>query len=140
MPPAGGPPPGYPPAGGYGQAGAAGSGFGGLSASDDKTWILVSHFGGAALDVFTAGVFGWVAPLIAMLVQGPKSPLVRAHAVEALNFQITWAVVVLVGGVITCGFGFAFLWIVPVIFAVIAGVKANNGEAYSYPVTVRLIK
>ena len=86
-------------------------------------------------------MFGWVAPLIAMLVQGPKSPLVRAHAVEALNFQITWAVVAVVGGVITCGFGFAFLiWIVPVIFAVIAGVKANNGEPYSYPVTVRLIK
>jgi uncharacterized Tic20 family protein len=75
-----------------------------------------------------------------MLAEGPKSATVRAHAVEALNFQITWAVICLIGGTITCGFGFIVLWIVPLIFALIAGSKANSGEAYQYPASIRLIK
>jgi uncharacterized Tic20 family protein len=140
VPPAGGPPPGYPP-GGYGQPGAAPSGgIGGFSATDEKTWLLITHFGAAVGAVVGAGLLGWVAPLIAMLVEGPKSPTVRAHAVESLNFQLTWSVIALVGGVITCGVGFALVWIVPLIFAIIGGIKATNGEFYQYPVSVRLIK
>ena len=100
----------------------------------------MTHFGAAAGVFFSAGLLGWIAPLVAMLAEGPKSPTVRAHAVEALNFQLTWAIICLVGGTITCGFGLIVLWIVPLIFSIIAGVKASNGEFYRYPATIRFIK
>jgi uncharacterized Tic20 family protein len=114
----------------------------GYANSDEKTWALIAHFGGI--------IVGFIAPLVALLVKGNDSPTVRAHAVEALNFQITWNVALIVAQIIAVCSAFAtggalfFLplvaWAVIVIFSVIAGLKANEGQLYKYPVTVRLVK
>ena len=40
---------------------------------------------------------GFVAPLIVLLVFGPRSAYVRAHAVESLNFNLTWLLYAIVG-------------------------------------------
>jgi uncharacterized protein len=110
----------------------------GYANSDEKTWALLAHFGGIVL--------GFVAPLIAFLVKGNESPTVRAHSLQALNFQITWGIATIVAfilGVVTCGL-LAWLpivtWLVIVIFSVIAGMKANEGVLYKYPVSIELIK
>jgi uncharacterized Tic20 family protein len=153
-PPAGG----YPPGGGYPGGGGGyppGGGYGGPSGyanPDEKTWALIAHWGGAA-GAFIAIWLGFVAPLVAMMGRGTQSPTVRAHAVEALNFHLTWIgvsvalfLVLCCGTVVTLGIGgvFFFLmgapWLVAVIFGIIGGVKANDGQLYRYPMTVRLIK
>jgi hypothetical protein len=90
---------------------------------------------------------GWIAPLIALAARGNQSPLVRAHAVEALNFQLTWLVVNIIAFVLAvCGsilivplILFA-VPVVPIIVGIVAGTKAMNGEPYRYPLTVRMIK
>lgn len=132
------PPPAYgtPPTGGttygggaYGAPGAAPVGY---ANSDEKTWALIAHFGGI--------VVGFLAPLIAMLVKGDESPTVRAHAVEALNFQITWAVIILVATTVTCGFGIVIAYPIMIILAVMGGIKANEGTLWRYPAIFRLIK
>jgi uncharacterized Tic20 family protein len=123
---------------GYQQPGAYGGGPVGYVNSDEKTWALVAHFGGILL--------GFIAPLIALLAKGNESPTVKAHANEALNFHITWGVAMIIGWVLAaCSLGFLFFlpllaWLFIVIFAIIAGMKANSGELYRYPATVRLIK
>jgi hypothetical protein len=104
----------------------------------------VAHFGGAAGAFIGAGCSGWIAPLVALLVRGNQSPTVRAHAVAALNFQLLWSIIAIVGWILTCiviGFfvGIA-AWLIATIIGVIAGVKASNGEAYRYPMTMSLIK
>jgi uncharacterized Tic20 family protein len=143
------PPPSYPPPGaGYGAPpyGTPGYGPPGPASSEDRTWVLFAHFGGA-LGVFLLwGWGGWIAPLIALAGRGNQSPLVRAHAVEALNFQLTWLLADLVALVIAvCGAVFIVpllllaLPVVPIVFGIIAGVKAMNGEPYRYPLTLRLI-
>ncbi|WP_233514053.1 DUF4870 domain-containing protein, partial [Micromonospora craterilacus] len=144
-PPGGYPPPGGQPGVGYptGGYGAPGGGFG---SNEDKTWILIAHFGGPLGVVVGGGLFGWVAPLIAMMTRGQQSPVVRAHSVAALNFQLTWAVVGLLSWVltaITCGILFfvpMIVWVVPVIFGIIAGVKANDGTLYAYPMSYAFVK
>ncbi|MEU8231357.1 DUF4870 domain-containing protein [Actinoplanes sp. NPDC048967] len=144
-----GPPPGSG-AGGYGPPGAYGQQPGGYPpggyapGNDDKTWILVAHFGGAAGAFLGGGCSGWIAPLVALLAKGNQSPVVRAEAVKALNFQILWSIIAIVGWVLTCiviGFfvGIA-AWAIATIFGIVAGVKANNNEPYNYPMTVSLIK
>jgi uncharacterized Tic20 family protein len=40
---------------------------------------------------------------------------------------------------VTCGIG-AIGFLFPVIMAIIAGVKAANGEPFRYPLTVRVVK
>lgn len=145
-----GPPPssggGYgPPPGGYNQP-PPGYGYGGAPAAgqDDKTWIAVAHFGGAAGAFISGGVAGWIAPLVAYLARGQQSPAVRAESVKALNFQILWSIIGLVGWITACiiigWLAVAAAWIIGTVFGVIAGAKANNNESYNYPMTVSIIK
>jgi Uncharacterized protein conserved in bacteria len=116
----------------------------GYASSEEKTWALVAHFGGAAGMFLFGAVFGWVAPLIAMLAKGNQSATVRAHAVNALNFQITWSIVAAVGWVLACiviGFIPVLLaYAMGIIFGIIAGLKANEGQIYSYPASLKLVK
>ena len=123
-----------PPPGGYGDPGApppGAPGTGQLSQSDERLWAMLSQIG--------AVVIGFIAPLIVLLVQGDKSPFVRAHAVESLNFQITLLIVGIPLTIITCGIG-AIIFVVGWVFEIIAGIKANNGEEYRYPVNIRMVK
>lgn len=151
-PPAGGYPPpgggGYPPAGGgYPQQGAyygGGAGPAGYANNDEKTWALVAHFGGALGAFIGGGAGGWIAPLVALIVKGNESPTVRAHAVQALNFQILWSIIAIIGYITICVVVGIFIaiaaWLVAVIFGIVAGVKANNGEFYNYPMSIKLVK
>ncbi|MBM2621707.1 DUF4870 domain-containing protein [Actinoplanes sp. LDG1-06] len=140
----GAPPPGYgnpPPQYGYQQQPG---GYGPGPNQDDKTWIMIAHFGGALGALVGGGLSGWIVPLIAMLAKGNQSPAVRAEAVKALNFQIVWSVVTLIGWATACAvIGFVIIPIaalIAIIFGVIAGVKASNNEPYNYPLTINLIK
>ncbi|MGW0434300.1 DUF4870 domain-containing protein [Micromonospora sp. NPDC003197] len=142
-PPAGGYPPpggGYPPAGGYPPHGSpyGAAAPAGYANSDEKTWALIAHFGGILV--------GFIAPLVAMLAKGNESPTVRAHAVEALNFQITWGIANVVAVIIAaCSFGILFFlplitWLILIIFSILGGVKANEGVLYHYPMSIRMVK
>ncbi|MFI5938553.1 DUF4870 domain-containing protein [Actinoplanes sp. NPDC051494] len=146
-----GPPPGYGEQPGYGQQPPPGygqpygqPGFPQGGSSEDRTWLLVAHFGGAAAAFISGGVAGWIPPLVAMLARGPQSPLVRAESVKALNFQLLWTIIAVVGYILTCivvGIVIAAgAWLVATIIGIIAGVKAANGEQYNYPMTVSIIK
>jgi uncharacterized Tic20 family protein len=118
----------------------------GYPSADDKTWALVAHFGGAAGAVI-GGIFGWVAPLIALLGKGPQSPAVRAHALAALNFQALWSIICFVALILaSCLSGLIIprvLYLtplVPIILGVVAGLRANDGALYRYPLSVDWFK
>jgi uncharacterized Tic20 family protein len=116
----------------------------GFATNDEKTWALVAHFGGAAGALIGAGGGGWVAPLIAMVSKGNESPTVRSHAVAALNFQILVTIIAVVGYITACAiigfFIFVAAMIIGVIFGILAGLKANEGQPYKYPFTLNLVK
>jgi hypothetical protein len=131
---------GYPPPGYSGPPAPPPPGY---PTTDDRTWALIAHFGGAA-GVFIGGLFGWVAPLVTLLTRGNQSPTVRAHAVAALNFQLTWMIVALVGYITLClrfgEFIVAVAWLVGVITGIVAGVRANEGRLFNYPVSIPMVK
>jgi hypothetical protein len=76
--------------------------------------------------------------------KGNQSPTVRAHAVAALNFQLTWTIVSAFGYLTLCLFlGRIILpvaWLVGVVFGIIAGIRANEGKLFNYPVSIPLVK
>lgn len=108
---------------------------------DERTMALVAHL---------LGILTWVVgALVVWLVNkdaNPSKPFVVDQAKEALNFQITIGIASIVAVILTIiSFGLLFflptlVWIVDVVFCIIAAVKANNGETYRYPFTLRLIK
>ena len=104
--------------------------------SDETTWSMLSHIGGIVL--------GFIAPLVVMLTKGNESPYTKYHSVEALNFQITLAIGWVVAGVLTTlvvgVFLYPVLFILNIVFCIMAGLAANKGETYKYPFALRLVK
>jgi uncharacterized protein len=114
--------------------------------SSDRTWAAASHWGTLVAAWFA---MGFLAPLIIMLTVGNQSPFVRRHAVESLNFQISlliYSSVAVLFSLVTFGLGLlvvlplalvVLVWVLVVLIQ--ASAKANNGEEYRYPLTLRLV-
>jgi uncharacterized Tic20 family protein len=106
--------------------------------ADQRTLSLVAHL----LGIFT----GFIGALIIWLVNkdDPQKGFVTDQAKEALNFQITVAIAYIVSTILVVVMIGALLltlvWIANLVLCILAAVKANNGEAYRYPFTLRLIK
>ena len=86
---------------------------------------------------------GFVAPLVVLLVFGPRSAYVRANAVESLNFNLSWLLYAIVAGILLIvGIGLLILialGIAYVVLVIMASVRANNGQFFRYPLTIRFI-
>lgn len=106
----------------------------------ERNWAVAAH-----LTSFVAAyvALGFLGPLVVLLVQGDKSPYVRAHAVEALNFNLTWLIYILVSALLVVILvGIALLAVVGIAYAVLvvlAAVAAADGRTYRYPLTIRFI-
>lgn len=65
------------------------------------------------------------------------------HAKEALNFQITIMLAFIVSAILVLVLVGVVLLVVVAIaqvaFSIIAAIKANDGEPYKYPFTLRLV-
>jgi uncharacterized Tic20 family protein len=116
----------------------------GYANNDEKTWALLSHFGGAAGMFLIFGAGGWIMPLIALVAKGNQSPTIRAHAVKALNAQLLWSIVGVIGYATACiliGFIiFPIAALIGIILGIIAGIKANDGQLYDYPLSINMVK
>ena len=125
-------PPGPPP-GGYGQAPQQP-----LNPADEKLWATLVHIGG----IF----FEFLPALIGYLVLKDRGPFINAHTKTALNFQITLIIAYVVSVILTVvtfgilGILIFAVWVLSIVFSIIAAVKANRGEWYTYPMTIPFIK
>lgn len=116
---------------------------------EQKTWGMIAHL--SALIGFLIPFGNVLGPLVVWLIKKDTMPFVDDQGKEALNFNITVAIVVaalmIVGTVllvILIGFLFylvaAVIGIAALVFMIIAGIKANEGVSYRYPYIFRLIK
>lgn len=148
--PAGSPPPGgwpgagYPLPPGYPQGGYPALGPVPLSPQDERLWATLAHVGGLVVPF---------ASLIVFLVFKERSPFVRAHALEALNFHISlwiYELVAFVAAIVllipTAGAAFLVMFPVLIVGSVLAlvamiqaAVAGNSGRPYRYPLIVRLV-
>jgi uncharacterized Tic20 family protein len=109
---------------------------------DERTWCVVAHVS-AIVAMFVLAGLAPVGPLIVYLIKKDESPVIRAHAAEALNFQLSVFIGVIIGYVLVVIFiGFLILAaaaVVGIVFAVIAAITVNKGEGYRYPFALRLV-
>ncbi|QQL44645.1 DUF4870 domain-containing protein [Sulfuriroseicoccus oceanibius] len=103
---------------------------------DDRTMGMLCHL--------LAFAFAPIGTLVLWLLKKDTMPFVDDQGKEALNFQISvWIYSIVSGFLCIVGIGFILLPIVTVgsiVFIILAAVAANNGTAYRYPFTIRLIK
>ncbi|MFO7774729.1 MAG: DUF4870 domain-containing protein [Candidatus Hydrogenedentota bacterium] len=110
---------------------------------DARLWAMLCHL--SALLGFTCIPFAnLIAPLVIWMVKRETHPFVDDQGKEAVNFQILLSVIGIVIFILSfAGIGIflgPILGIVLLVFAILAGVKANSGEYYRYPFNWRLVK
>ncbi|SDV09427.1 DUF4870 domain-containing protein [Pseudomonas mucidolens] len=107
-----------------------------------RQWAMLCHFAAFFGLVFPFGSL--LGPLILWQVKKDMDPLIDDQGKEALNFQITvaiaWVVCIVLGFVVIGFLLMAVVVIAALVLTIIAGIKANKGVAYRYPLTWRLIK
>jgi uncharacterized protein len=105
-----------------------------IPSNDDKNIATITHLGGT--------VFSFIPALIVWLLK-KDDPYIYDQAKEALNFQITVLIAQFIAGVlaiILIGFIFiGIIWLVNVVFCIIAAISTSKGEAYRYPFSLRLL-
>jgi uncharacterized Tic20 family protein len=110
---------------------------------DDRTWAMLAHLS-IIIASFVGGLM-FLGPLLVWLVKKDQSAFVDMHGKEALNFSISWTIWLLISvifAVITCGIGAIVtigMGIAILILSIIAGIAANEGREYRYPLTIRLV-
>ncbi|GAB3888967.1 DUF4870 domain-containing protein [Spirosoma agri] len=113
-----------------------------LSESDARMWAMLAHLS-ALTGLFTV-VGSVVGPLVVWQIQKEKSAFIDFHGKEALNFNITIAIAAGISFILMfILIGLFLLWIIGavwLIFTIIAAIKANNGDYYRYPLSIRFFK
>jgi len=115
---------------------------GGVSAEGRK-WATICHLS-ALVGLLGNGIGFLLGPLIVWLWKRDTDPYIEEQGREAVNFQITMFIAALISGVLSIiVIGFFLLGIVAllmIIFPIMAGIKADKGEHYRYPLTIRFLK
>ena len=126
-----------------------------LSPADENLWSTLAHVG---------NILGFLPSLLIFLILGPRSARVRQESREALNFVITaiiaWVALWILGRIIgvlydatPAGIDLVFvllsfivglaqfaIWVLVIVFSIVAAVRANSGGSFRYPISLRLIK
>jgi uncharacterized protein len=109
---------------------------------DENMWAMFCHL--SALTGFIIPFGNVIGPLVIWLIKKDEFALVNDQGKEALNFQISMTIylivsailiIILIGIVLLIG-----LAIFDIIVTIVAIVKANEGVAYRYPMCIRFIK
>lgn len=106
-----------------------------VPSNDEKNIATVTHLGGT--------VFSFLPALIVWILKKDDSAYLSDQAKEALNFQITVLLAYIAAGVLSwilIGLlFFPIIWIVNIVFCIIAAIATSKGETYRYPLCLRLI-
>ena len=108
------------------------------STKEERQWAMFLHL--SLLAGFIIPLGGLLVPIIIWQMKKEEMPSIVPHAHVVLNWIITalvYSVICFILMFIVIGiFGFIALSIATVAFAIIGGIKANEGEVWVYPATI----
>ena len=108
---------------------------------DEKNWAVFCHLAALAGFIIPFGnIFG---PLVVWVIKKEEMPFVDHQGKEALNFQITFSIAMVISlilMIVVIGiFTSIVLGIAWIVIVVKAGLAVSEGKVYHYPFTVRFI-
>jgi uncharacterized protein len=111
---------------------------------DERMWAMFCHLSALSGYNILPGIGFIVGPLVLWVIKKQDFPFVDEQGKEALNFQISMMIymfasailiLVLIGFLLLIALGLFQLAMI-----IIAAIKANNGEHFNYPLSIRFIK
>ncbi len=113
-----------------------------INEQEERTWGMLCHLTAFAGCIIPFGNI--IGPMIIYSLKRKEFPLVEDQGKESLNFQITFSILFLISlflYLIIIGiFLSLIIGLLGLIFVIIGALKANQGEYYRYPFTIRFIK
>ncbi len=114
-----------------------------LPSAEARKWAMICHLV-ALVGLLGNGIGFVLGPLVVWLLKKDEDPFIDEQGKESVNFQITMMIAALVSlALMLILIGFLLITIVVammIIFPIIGAMKANEGEHYRYPLTIRFIK
>ncbi len=105
---------------------------------ETRQWAMFIHF--SILAGWLVPIGGLIVPIILWQMKKDELPGIVPHAHVVLNWivsSIVYGLICLVLMLVVIGLlGFIVLGLATIIFAVIGGIKANEGEVWEYPGTI----
>ena len=103
----------------------------------DRTTAAIAHFSSLV-------GLSLLVPIVIYALKRDESEFVAHHAREALNFQLSAVLAILISIPLIALVGLGVLTMIgviiaTVIYSVVAGVRALDGDWYDYPFTVRFL-
>ncbi len=113
-----------------------------LQTAEERQMGLFLHISQLAfVFIFPVGV---ALPIILWQTQKDKMPALDVHGKMTANWMISWAIYMFISWVlifVLIGIPLIIaLGIIGIVFPIVGAVKANNGELWDYPLTIKFIK
>jgi hypothetical protein len=113
-----------------------------LQTPEQKQMGLIMHLSQLAnLILFPIGI---VIPIVIWQTQKEKTPALDAHGKMVTNFMISMTIYLFASLILMFVLiGFLLLpvlGIIGIVFPIIGGIKANNGELWEYPLAIKFLK
>ena len=107
-----------------------------------RTWAMLLHF--SVFAGYVIPMAGLLAPILIWQLKKNEMPELDAHGRMVLNFLLSmliYSIVAFLLAFLLVGFlVFAIIAVVGIVFLIVGGIKANNGEMWNYPLMLPLIK
>lgn len=107
----------------------------------DRQWAMFLHF--SLLAGFVVPLGGLIIPIVIWQLK-KDSPEINAHGKQVVNWMISgviYTAICIVLMLVIVGLPLLFiLGVLAIVFPIIGGIKANNGELWKYPLTIRFLK
>ena len=114
----------------------------GLQTNEERQMGMFVHL--SQLLNFIIPLGGVIGPIVLWQIKKEEMPAIDAHGKMVVNWLISSLIYVVVSGILTIvliGFlGLLAVGLMGVVFPIIGGIKANNGELWEYPLTIKFLK
>ncbi len=112
------------------------------TSQDERQWGMFLHL--SLLAGFVIPFGGLIAPIVIWQMKKAEYASIDAHGKIVLNWIISgfiYGTVFLILSFLLIGIPLLFaLGIISIVYSIVGGIKANNGEIWRYPGSLTLIK
>lgn len=110
---------------------------------ETDTWAMVLHL--SLLTGLLVPLLGLVAPIVIYVIKKDSLPGLVPHAHVVFNWMISALVYGVAGVVLILAFGLGILVLIALaiaslVFPIVGGVKASEGEVWPYPLSIPVFK
>ena len=109
---------------------------------ETNTWAMILHL--SLLAGLIVPFAGLIAPIVIFLVKKETMPGIVPHAHVVFNWMISAVIYAVVSAIlvfIVIGIlGLLAVAILSIVFPIIGGIKASDGEVWSYPLSIKFFK